>query len=240
MIANRLRANQKLISDVLLIEKKYTGRKLERITTALTREIINMLKHENVRSYFSEKGHALIFIEEKLVPEVGELPIGEFVVSMQEGERIGVSGRFEYPEGGGSPNENAIVVMIRLPRNYDFRDFSLLVPDIKDALRHEIEHAFQSSETLSGLSGMIDQYDSIDSLRQYLLSKAETEAHMAGFYKKAKMLKLPLSDVLDEELENLMNMSVREGLPKDEVVSLLKQVKKQWMASGKSRYPNMK
>tara|TARA_Y100000034_G_scaffold135990_1_gene210147 strand:+ start:3563 stop:4285 length:723 start_codon:yes stop_codon:yes gene_type:complete len=240
MMANRLQSTQQLISDVLLSERTNTGRKLERITTAISREIITMIKHESVRSYFNEKGHALVFLEKELVPEVGELPIGEFVISMQEGERMGVAGRFEYPEGGGRPDENAIVAMIRLPRNYDFHDFHLLVPDLKDALRHEIEHAFQSAETLSGLSGMIDQYSSMDSLKQYLLSKAETEAHMAGFYKKAKMLKLPVSDVLDEELENLMNISVREGLPKDEVTQLLKRVKKQWLASGMRRYPNMK
>jgi len=240
MIANRLRTAQQVISEVLLTEKQNTGRKLERITTAISREIITMIKHESVRSYFNEMGYAMVHIEERLVPEVAELPVGEVVLSVQEGERIGVSGRFEYPEGGGIPSENAIVAMIRLPRNYDFRDFHLLVPDLKDALRHEIEHAFQSAETLSGLSGMLDQYASMDSLKQYLLSKAETEAHMAGFYKKAKMLKLPVSDVLDEELENLMNQAVGEGLPAGEVISLLKRVKKQWMASGRGRYPNMK
>ncbi len=238
-MSDSLQSRQRLISEVLILEKKWTGRSLERITTVVAREMVKALKDTDVQTHFAKEGWATIWFGKEDVPVVAELPIGELIMNVQEGDNIGVAGRFEYADES-SADENAIVAMIRLPRDYDFSQFHLLVPDLKDALRHEIEHSFQSTEMLSGLSGVLDQYASMDSLSQYLLSDAETFAHVAGFYKKAKMLRIPASDVLDEELENLRNVAVDQGLPIDELNPLLKKVKKQWMANMKQRYPRMK
>lgn len=231
---------RQLVSEVLILEKKWTGRSLERITTAICREMVRALKDESTRAHFAKEGWATLWFEKADVPAVSELPVGEVVLNIQEGDRLGVSGRFEYADDGHDQEQSAIVVMVRLPRDYDFQDFQLLVPDLKDALRHEIEHAVQSKETMVGLSGVLDPYVSMQSLTQYLLSKAETEAHVAGFYKKSKMLGQPASNVLDEELENIRNLAVREGLPEDEVAELLYQIKKQWLTNMKQRYPKMR
>ena len=98
-----------------------------------------------------------------------------------------------------------INIVFQVPTNVDLKELSF---DIKDVIRHEIEHLTQDGENLKQGKYIPDDKDLRDLIDAGLLDKddyyklpKEVDAMIQGMYLKAKKSKTPFVDVVDDYFE---------------------------------------
>ena len=79
--------------------------------------------------------------------------------------------------------------------------YSELVPEIKDAVRHELEHIGQHHFNKGVKSDLSKNTDGLPTFK-YLTLDYEIPAHVQGIYKNAKTQKIKFSDALDNFLDS--------------------------------------
>ena len=108
----------------------------------------------------------------------------------------------------GEEIQPMINVKFMIPRNPDWQEVSM---DLKDVVRHELEHLTQDGENLrqgkyipddQDLRALIDK-GLLDKDAYYTLPK-EIDAMIQGLYFKAKKSKKPFSDVVDDYLKKVV------------------------------------
>jgi hypothetical protein len=129
-----------------------------------------------------------------------------------------------------------IVLHIDLPMSLKLRMKTLsgLIPEIKNIVRHEIEHITQSKFTDRERKNFFSQsrnYPGDIEYWEYLTEPYEVEAHVRGLYKKAKTVKKPLNDMLQDYFNYLGEPEV--NMDSDEIDA----VKKAWIAYAKKNLP---
>ena len=94
------------------------------------------------------------------------------------------------------PTENGVIVKEHLPE---------LLSELKNIVRHEIEHVTQSRFKDRQRKGFFTSRSYPENLTytEYLTEPYETEAYVRGLYKKAKTLRKPFNDVLNDYFERL-------------------------------------
>jgi hypothetical protein len=106
-----------------------------------------------------------------------------------------------------------ITIKFKIPKNPDWQEVSM---DIKDVVRHELEHLTQ--EGLNMKSGKFIEDDQIyrNLMKMGLLPKSdyyllpkEVDAMLQGLYFKAKKIKLPFIKVVQDYL-NKVNLTIEE------------------------------
>lgn len=105
----------------------------------------------------------------------------------------------------GDEIQPLINVVFELPKNVDWKELSF---DLKDVVRHEIEHLTQDGENLKQGKYIPDDEDLralidaglLDKDEYYKLPK-EVDAMIQGMYYKAKKSKTPFVDVVDDYFE---------------------------------------
>jgi len=102
----------------------------------------------------------------------------------------------------GDEIQPLINVVFELPKDVNWRDVSF---DIKDVIRHEIEHLTQDGENLKQGKYIPDDQDLRDLIDNGLLDKdnyyklpKEVDAMIQGMYFKAKKSKTPFEDVVNQ------------------------------------------
>ena len=102
----------------------------------------------------------------------------------------------------GDEIQPLINVVFELPKNVDWKEVSF---DIKDVVRHEIEHLTQDGENLKQGKYIPDDQDLRDLIDNGLLDKdnyyklpKEVDAMIQGMYFKAKKSKTPFKDVVNK------------------------------------------
>ena len=109
----------------------------------------------------------------------------------------------------GEEIQPMINVKFMIPRNPDWQEVSM---DLKDVVRHELEHLTQDGENLrpgkyipddQALRMFIDK-GLLDKDAYYTLPK-EIDAMIQGLYFKAKKSKKPFSDVVDDYLKKVVD-----------------------------------
>jgi len=180
------------IKPSILSEGKYDFE-----VTTQTRYIINQLKNNLDELYTEEtegevKGieYSLIF---KLIPttEVGE----DFIIS------------------GDTREDNIITLEIKYNINYLPQYINDLISDIKGTLRHELEHLSQFNIPTKPQPGDEDQEDM--NIVDYLTSPDEIEAFVQGLYKQSKTKKIPLSQAIEDYLDqNIDEFETKEDYNK--------------------------
>lgn len=96
-----------------------------------------------------------------------------------------------------------VVLHIDLPKSPELRMRSLsgLVPEIKNIVRHEIEHVLQERFLDRERKNFFSKrrvYPKDIEFWEYLSEPYEVEAHVRGLFKKAKTLKQPLNNMIDD------------------------------------------
>lgn len=102
-------------------------------------------------------------------------------------------------------------------------ELSTLIPEIKNIVRHEIEHVTQTKfkeKEREGFFSSKRRYPEDIEYWEYLVEPYETEAYVRGLYKKAKTLKQPLNVLFDAWWDYLGTANLHP----DEIQS----VKKAW------------
>jgi len=78
--------------------------------------------------------------------------------------------------------------------------YNELIPELKDAIRHELEHTAQYRFDKDAIPTDTDDQDDLSSF-DYLTLDYEIPAFVQGIYKKAKTKKIPFTDALDDFLD---------------------------------------
>jgi hypothetical protein len=119
--------------------------------------------------------------------------------------RFDIDAEISYPE----PNRPKHIIEILIeyePENFN-QKLSVLIEELKETLRHEIEHVAQNLyDRPSDIKHSLyyNDYNHKDiPTYDYLLMPEEIPAFVQGLYKKAKMKKMPLDLVIDEYLNSL-------------------------------------
>ena len=216
------------------------GRELEQYTTLISREIVNALKDPDLRDAFTRAKQIMFRMD---IDEVVEnlAYVRDVYVNIMEGTGVLVHAKYEFDmDATEEQRRNSdITVDIALPLDYDNSIFSELIPDLKEVLRHELEHSDQPTEMLmKDLLPGPEIWKSLESAENYFTGEAETKAHVVGIYKKAKTLKEPAGSILDDEIMNIYGTGVKYGHDDDEVFALANKIRDYWRYYMQSRFPH--
>jgi hypothetical protein len=117
-----------------------------------------------------------------------------------------------------------LLVKFKIPKNPDWQKVSF---DIKDVVRHELEHLTQDGENeLPGKYMEDDQLlrDLIDadmlSKSAYFKLEKEVDAMLQGLYFKAKKSKIPFGDVINDYLNIFVDQEIITPEEKEEVLNI--------------------
>ena len=128
-----------------------------------------------------------------------------------------------------------IVLHVDVPKTQELRNAQMttIIPEIKNIVRHEIEHVAQSKFKEKERVGFFSnkrRYPEDLEYWEYLVEPYEVEAYVHGLYKKSKTLRQPLNVLFDSWWEYLGSL---EDMHPDEVQS----VKKAWTDYAKKHLP---
>jgi len=178
------------------MENLITDGRYDQVTTELSREIINVLKR-GVKRY---QAQIILFSRTKVDVNV--------YFHYKEGDNFEVSGAaYTDPQLIRSVRKHyknkRIVLHVEAPADPEVRKriMSSIVSELKNTIRHEIEHIAQSkfvSRERKGFFSTKRAYPEHLSYFEYLMEPYEVEAWVRGFYKKAKTQRQPLKTVLDD------------------------------------------
>ena len=170
-----------------------SGKSLENYTTLISREIVKALKDDGLRDHFNGSGQA------QFKMEIGDILddltwVRDVYIDLNAGNYGYSDAKYEFDLDATDEQraDSDIIVNIVLPQGYDNSVFSDLIPELKDVLRHELDHSSQPTDMLMNIQKEIpegDVWKSLESAETYYTDESETKAHVAGIYKKAKMLK---------------------------------------------------
>ena len=219
-----------------------SGRSLENYTTLISREVIKALKDEEVRSHLSETGEVEFIMDIEHILQDLEW-VRDVYIDLGGGDYVYADAKYEFGLDATDEQrkESDIVVGIVLPHDYDNSVFSELIPELKDALRHELEHSNQPTEMLMKVQREIPEGDiwkSLESAKTYYTSEAEVKAHVVGVYKKAKMLKEPAGEIMDDFLMQIWQTGLANDHTEEELDPLMREIRELWRNYMASRYPH--
>ena len=141
-------------------------------------------------------------------------------------------------------SKSVLEVALWLPTNYDFKIFPALIPELKEAIRHELEHGSQATEkletgkeVLSLKGGESEQFKDPKALADFYTTGGELEAYVTGLYKKAKSSRVPVSDIIDEFLGGIYYRAIDAGMDDSDALESLSEVRHEWYNYLLTRYP---
>lgn len=170
----------------ILHESRYDG-----LTTKLTRELIDSIKSKDKRGeiYFEFPVKKRISIDGlsdlDYTPELTLM----YYIKYNKNFKMGF-------DVYGQADDETIQLSMTINPNSLPGIYSEIVPILKDAIRHEIEHVAQN--LLSRPSS--ERFEKIpkDDFFKYLTAKHEVPAFVRGLYKQAKTRRVPLSKMFDK------------------------------------------
>ncbi len=232
----------------LLLEnwRKYinevSGRSLENYTTLISREVVKAIKNEEVRSRLSETGEVQFKMDiEHILKDLDW--VRDVYIDLGGGDYVYADAKYEFVLDATDEEraESDIIISLVIPHDYEDSVFSELIPELKDALRHELEHSSQPTEMLMKVQREIPEgkiWESLESARIYYTSEAEVKAHVVGVYKKAKMLKEPAGEIMDDFLLQIWQTGLAHGHSEQDLDPLMREIRELWRNYMASRYPH--
>ena len=218
------------------------GRELEQYTTLVSREIVNALKDPDLRDAFSRAKQILFRLEIDDILDNLEY-VRDIYVNIMEGNLVYAHAKYEFDLNATEEQRknSDITVDVVLPLDYENSVFSELIPDLKEALRHELEHSVQPTDMLMNIQKGVptrDIWKDLETAEAYYASEGETKAHVVGIYKKVKMLKEPAGEVLDQELLNIYSTGLHHGYTEEELEPLMRKIREYWRLYMQHRFPH--
>ena len=175
---------------------------------------------------------------------IDRIVIRVFVAEPDESGDIWWNTEAAYIANTRDRSKSVLEVALWLPTNYDFKIFPALIPELKEAIRHELEHGAQTTEKLEGgkevlslKGGESEQFKDPKALVNFYTTGGELEAYVTGLYKKAKSLRIPASDVIDEILGDVYYRAIDAGMSESDALGSLSEVRHKWYNYLLSRYP---
>lgn len=124
-------------------------------------------------------------------------------------------------------------IRVNVDMTSDKKHLSWLVGNLKNVIRHELEHSYQERrDTIP-----IEVIDPDNDLIRYLLQPHEIEAFVAGAYKEAKMLRVPLSHIFDGTSSYVARSIVKKGIAPARARDTMDMVQQRWEEYARKRFP---
>ncbi len=181
---NKLVAFSKNWWSKLIVEGRYDS-----LVTTLSRDIVNQMKnrkgtHNYEVSFDIERGDVTAEID--------------LIVKFKPR----LNWEYAYETKGWTDGQTMEITLTFNPSTFP-ASYSNLIPELKETLRHEIEHVaqehFQDTKTIEPKS---------KAFYQYLLAPYEIAAFTQGLYKRAKTKRIPIDIAMEEWFnENIRNFS---------------------------------
>jgi hypothetical protein len=209
---------------------------LEQETTEISRSIVNKLKKNINKS----KGLKRNFGFTVAAPDSIDVKRVEVFVTKNERIRAPlIQGTFVLYHK--NLEKNVIRIMIDAPSSWADIDvfnksLSNVVAQLKNILRHELEHSQQPREDIF----RVNEYDlkNVEDVVKYFLDPAEVSSHVSGMYKEAKLSKRDLSDVFSDYQQNVLNIAKEAGADEAASQELADAVLNVWQRYALKRFPN--
>ena len=225
-----------------------SGQGLERYATFISREVVKALKDDIIKNAFARLGEVNFRLGDEGMEFLEDLDwVRHIKINLEAGRYVYTDAKYEFilDATDEERKESDIIINIVLPKSsrgsYDDSVFSELIPELKDSLRHELEHSSQPTDMLMQIQKEIpegDVWKSVDAAETYYTNEAEVKAHVAGIYKKAKMLKEPASEVMDDFLMQIWQTGMANGYSEQELEPLMTKIRELWRYYMASRYPH--
>ena len=129
----------------IIKEEVVKGRALDRYATALSRKIVHVLKNTQV----VDKLQSMDANEEvelknpmgldQVVAELSMIRDIYLLLSVNDEGYVDVAGNYVF--NTANRDESDFYIVIDLPIGYDDSIFSVIVPELKETIRHELEHS---------------------------------------------------------------------------------------------------
>ena len=224
----------------IIKEEVVKGRALDRYATALSRKIVHVLKNTQVVDKLqSMDANEEIELKnpmglDQVVAELSMLRDVYLILSVNDEGYVDVAGNYVF--NTENRDESDFYIVIDLPIGYDDSVFSVIVPELKETIRHELEHSTDPTEMLSIPPD--DKWSTLKNLEDHFVSEAETKAYVAGLYKKAKMLKRPAVELIDDYLSNVYGIAQSKGHDEKELGDVMSRIRDVWRYYLLDRYPH--
>jgi len=250
---NLLRDQVRNLVREVLIQEASGGRVLDKITNQISRSIVDLLKSTDIRKRFSDLpagGHLRFELSDLITPSIGPDLKGvesdligslegvgsiQVILEVTEDMTMWNAGAYMYNPDDRSKSE--LMIGMGLPRDYDLTILSQVIPEIKETVRHELEHGTESTEVLQSMDFPDNQFEDMQSMVDYYASDAETRGHVTGLYKRAKSLRYPISRVLENYLVGIYQKAIRAGMPQESADEGTRLIAEKWYDYLLSRYP---
>jgi hypothetical protein len=178
----------------LFLERKNISGTYNEIVNDLSRSIFNSIKNEK------DKFETYFVLDEDIYIDV----YVELVKNKENKHKYNIS---------GDSSVNDLSIKIEYNDEYFPKEYNNLLAEIKEVIRHEIEHINQFNFNYK----IYQKYNDI-TYKEYLLLRHEIPAFVKGLYKRAKTKKIPLNKAFDEFYdENKDNISYNDWLDVKEI-----------------------
>ena len=221
------------------MENLITEGRYDQVTTELSREIVNAVKR-GIKRYQTQ---IILFSHTKVDISVYFHYNDEEPIEVSAGTHIDPKSIRPYYKN------KRIIFHINVPKTESLRQqkMSELVPEVKNIVRHEIEHVAQAKFTDRERKGFFSSkrgyYSDEEAAKgkgitylQYLLEPYEVEAYVRGLYKKGKTLKQPLNVLLDDWQEYLADTTHLSDQEIDQVMTAWKSYAKKHLPQPPQRW----
>lgn len=209
----------------LLYEGLYDG-----VVTAVSRDIVN---------HFKNLPSDDIDLPELEVPITIPLPDGDQTVyivvefeqddAWQEKMPFGMEGQFDG-------HDDEILINIEYNPQHFPGAMNAFIGELKDTLRHEIEHAAQQyKQGHPSIAKSLAKWKSDKNPNRYFTLKHEIPAFVRGIYKRAKMEKIPLDTAIDNFFRDFTVYDNAELSEKE-----VEKIKKIWLGYARKHLPAAK
>ena len=226
--------------SILLTEGRYdslVGQIVSDTLSLIKRSDNGKETFDGVKVRYTPKDDVPSFFE--LIENEIYLPVGEYTTERSGVEVIVklVIVRDEspvYPDAyiisGDADDESAIIYLeISINPEFEPRCYSDIVPDLRDIVRHEVEHLTQRGWNEKPAKFMKQnqvtrkRIEADPNLRyRYYQLKDEVDANLHGLYAKAKTMKRPFSEVAIEFLDRQARKGVIPENKKREIYTIWK------------------
>jgi len=226
-----------------LHERVVTGRRLDRYATAFSREIIIALKDSDLKEYVSENKEATFSLTTELLNDlewVRDVVVNVKIEQPIEGNVVHGSYDWILDDDEETRPQSDVYVNIEFSQLYTDQDFSVLIPKLKETLRHELEHSGQPTAMLKSTYEKIPDkeiWKNLEVAEDYYTSESEVKGHIAGIYKRAKTEKKPAEDVLDHILDEVYHTGLSYGYSPEEIIPIVRRARELWRYYLVWRYP---
>lgn len=234
-------AERELFDNIMsdMISEGISGRGLNQYTTLMSRAIVDIIKaptvHNKINSMNTDEEIQLKNPNniDDIILDLDDLRDVYLILSVNDEEYVDVAGNYVFNTKNRS--ESDFYIVLDLPRNYDFSIFSVLIPELKETIMHELEHSTEDTETLSIPPD--DKWDSIENIESHFTSEAETKGYVVGLVKKAKIIKAPVTEIIDSYLMNIYRIAMSHGYNAEDMDPVMRNIRETWRFYLMSRYP---